>query len=252
MDMEQEKHDRKSAAQDDGVIADRVLRLEERLDRLEGRGEYAGSGSHPAWPLALGCTAAVFGWLGMGAPAHPYQYLFAALLVALAYHRGSLRSFSGPWQWPLVATNFLNMGLFFVIVLGGGVRHPLAWFKAPAVVKNPPPDSGAWYRTLVPDYSIQWYAIPGLADWTVDVTKVQVFLLIATLAGALFRFQGFASITALALLIVSIPVYLSFTWDWVVLFLVCASVSLYLQSLRIGIPRLLPGEESGIRGRSRS
>jgi hypothetical protein len=57
-----------------------------------------------------------------------------------------------------------------------------------------------------------------------------VFLLIATLAGALFRFQGFTSITALALLIVSIPVYLTFTWDWVVLFLICGTVSLYLQS----------------------
>jgi hypothetical protein len=228
--MGEKMQDGKDAVPGGGLLAERILRLEERLDRIEGRDGYAGSSSHPAWPLALGCTAAVFGWLGMGAPVHPYQYLFAALLVALAYHRGSLRSFDRPWQWPLVAANFLNLALFFVIVLGGGIRHPLAWFKTPAVVKNPPPDSGAWYRTLVPDYSIQWYAIPGLSDWSVDITKVQVFLLIATLAGALFRFQGFASITALALLIVSIPVYLSFTWDWVVLFLVCASVSLYLQS----------------------
>jgi hypothetical protein len=76
----------------------------------------------------------------------------------------------------------------------------------------------------------QWNNIPGVSDWSIDITKVQAFLLIATLAGALFRFQGFTSITALALLIVSIPVYLAFTWDWVVLFLVCGSVSLYLQS----------------------
>jgi len=68
-----------------------------------------------------------------------------------------------------------------------------------------------------------------------DITKIQTFLLIATLAGALFRFQGFTSLTALALLIVSIPIYLTFTWDWVVLFLVCGSVSLYLQS-RANIP----------------
>ena len=61
-------------------------------------------------------------------------------------------------------------------------------------------------------------------------------VLIATLAGALFRFQSFASITALALLIISIPVYLSFTWDWVVLFLISGSVSLYLQSRANGVP----------------
>jgi len=117
-----------------------------------------------------------------------------------------------------------------MIVLGGGVRHPLAWFKAPAVVKDTPPDSGTWYKALLPDYTVQWHGIQGLSDWSLDITKVQAFLLIATLAGALFRFSGFASITALALLIISIPVYLSFTWDWVVLFLVSGSVSLYLQS----------------------
>lgn len=216
--------------QDHALLARRLLRLEERLDRFEGRPGGPGAGPHPAWPLALGCTAAVFGWLGMGVPSHPYQYLFAGLLLLLAYHRRSLRLPKGRWQWPQVAVNFLTLSLFFMIVLGGGVRHPIAWFKAPVVVKEPPPDGGSWYRALVPDYTVQWLGIPGISDWSIDITKVQVFLLIATLAGALFRFQGFASITALALLIASIPVYLSFTWDWVILFLVCCSVSLYLQS----------------------
>jgi len=221
--------------QERAVIARRVLRLEERLDRLEGSPDGPGSaGPHPAWPLALGCTAAAFGWLGMGVPAHPYQYLFAGLLLLLAYHRGSLRLPKGGWQWPQIAANFATISLFFMIVLGGGVRHPLAWFKAPGVVKGPPPDGGSWYRGLVPDYTVQWHSIPGLSDWTIDFTKVQAFLLIATLAGALFRFQGFSSITALALLIISIPVYLSFTWDWVVLFLISGSVSLYLQSRASG------------------
>ena len=83
MDKEQERqpHDE----QDRAVIARRVLRLEERLDRLEGGGD-GGAQAHPAWPLALGCAAAVFGYLGMGVPAHPYQYLFAGLLLLLAYH----------------------------------------------------------------------------------------------------------------------------------------------------------------------
>ncbi len=234
--MDKEHKDQTPDEQDSVVIARRILRLEERLDRIEGGRAGGGAHAHPAWPLALGCTAVVFGYLGMGAPMHPYQFLFAGLLLLLAYHRGSLRQPKGAWQWPQVAANFLNLSLFFMIVLGGGVRHPLAWFNAPAVVKTPPPDSGSWYSGLVPDYSVQWHAIPGLSDWSVDVTKIQAFLLIATMAGALFRFQGFASITALALLIISIPVYLSFTWDWVVLFLVCVSLSLYLQSRAIGLP----------------
>lgn len=211
-------------------VVKRIARLEERLDRIEGARPDAAANAHPLWPLALGCAAALFGFLGMGLPAHRYQYLFAGLLVLLAYHRGLLLPAGPPWQWPLVAANCANLALLCVIVLGGGARQPLAWFKAPAVVRNPPPDDGAWYRSLLPDYSFEWHAIPGLSDWSLDLTKVQAFLLIATLAGGLFRFQGFASITALTLLMVSIPVYLSFSWDWVVLFLVCAGISLYLQS----------------------
>jgi hypothetical protein len=37
-------------------------------------------------------------------------------------------------------------------------------------------------------------------------------------------------------MIISIPVHVSFAWDWVVLFLVCGGVSLYLQSPDIGLP----------------
>ena len=212
------------------LLAGRVLRLEERLERLESAKVAGGTAAHPAWPFTLGLAAIVFGYLGMGVPRHPYPYLFAMLLMLLAYHRRFLRLSNIPWRWPLMVMNFLNLVLYLMIVLGGGVRRPLAWFKLPAVVKSPPPESGTWYHSLVPDYSFQWHDIPALSAWSVDLTKIQAFLLIATLAGALFRFQGFTSITALALLIVSIPVYLAFTWDWVVLFLITASVSLYLQS----------------------
>jgi hypothetical protein len=228
--MDQERDDRKDVTPDAAALAERFAMIEERLDRLEGGVRRSKPAPHPAWPLGLGFIAVVFGYLGMGVPAHPYPYLFAGLLLLLAYHRGSLLPAPGAWQWPQVAVNFTTVTLFFMIVLGGGVRHPLAWFKSPAVIKSAPADSGSWYRGIMPDYTLQWHSIPGLSDWSVDVTKVQAFLLIATLAGALFRFQGFASITALALLIISIPVYLSFTWDWVMLFLVCGSVSLYLQA----------------------
>lgn len=222
------------------AVAERIRKIEGRLDRLEGKEGQRGAGPHPGWPLGLGCLAVLFGVMGMGVPVHPYQYLFAGLLLLLVYHRGSLRPQKGAWRRPQVAVNFLTVSLFFMIVLGGGVRKPLSWFRAPSVVRETPPDSGSWYRALVLDYSVQWHAIPGLSDWSVDLTKVQAFLLIATLAAALFRFQGFASITALALLLISVPVYLSFTWDWVVLFLICGSISLYLQSGAVFAARTEP------------
>lgn len=228
--MEERGDERTDRTPDSAALAERLARLEERIDRLDGGDRRGGPVFHPAWSLILGCSAAAFGYLGMGVPSHPYPYLFAGLLMLLAYHRRALRPARGRWLWPQIVMNFATLSLFFMIVLGAGIRRPLAWFKAPAVIKNTTADSGSWYQSLVPDYSLQWHNIPGLSDWSVDVTKVQAFLLIATMAGALFRFQGFASITALALLIISIPVYLSFTWDWVMLFLVCGSVSLYLQA----------------------
>ena len=211
------------------TITHRLLRLEERLDRLESPGATARM-VHPSWPLALGCIAVALGYLGMGVPKHPYQYLFSGLLLLLAYHRRFLRMAAGWWQWPLAVVNAANVALFFLMVLGGGVRYPFLWLKAPGVVQQAQPDGGNWYNRMVPDYDLQWHMIPGVTDWSIDLTKVQVFLLIMALAGALFRFQGFASVMALALFIVSIPVYLAFSWDWVVLFLVFGSVSLYLQT----------------------
>jgi hypothetical protein len=228
--MGAEHLEHKTGTSDTDILAGRILRLEERLDRLQGTHGKARTVPHPAWPFAVGLAALVFGYLGMGLPQHPYQYLFAGLLALLAYHRGFLRLSKVPWRWPQTAVNFLSLAMFFMIVLGGGVRHPFAWMRSPGVVKTPASEEGSWYRAVIPDYSLQWNTIPGISDWSIDLTKVQAFLLIATLAGGLFRFQGFTSITALALLIVSIPVYLTFTWDWVVLFLVCGCVSLYLQS----------------------
>lgn len=213
------------------IFRKRLALLEERLDVMEGRSVAARRAAHPAWALALACTASVFGFLGMGVPVHPYQYLFAALLLVLAYHRGWLRPGAGKWQWPLVAANFVSLALFFLIVLGGGVRRPFTWFKTPGIVKTLPPDNSPWYGKMLPDYSLQWLEVPGVSDWSVDLTKIQAFLLIATLAGALFRFQGFTSVAALALLLVSLPAYLAFTWDWVLLYLIALSISLYLQSL---------------------
>ena len=221
------------SGRDDGVkplFAERLLRLEERMDRIERSGAADRPPTLPVWALLLGVSAAACGIVGMGAPKHPYQYLFSGLLLLLFYHQRGLVLAAGRIRWPLVLLNFTNIALFFLIVLGGGVRRPFNWLRSPGFVRNAPADGGSWYGGLVPDYSVQWRDIPGVSDWALDITKVQVFLLIATMIGALFRIQGFTSVTALALLIFSIPLYLTFNWDWVVPFLVLASASLYLQS----------------------
>lgn len=215
---------------DNEILLKRISRLEERLEILEGRRVPRGA-VHPAWSLALAGTASVFGVLGMGIPTHPYQYLFAALLLVLAYHRRWLRPARDGWRWPLVAANFAGLALFLLIVLGGGVRKPLVWLRTPGIVKAVPPENTTWYGKALPDYSLQWQEVPGLSDWSIDLTKIQAFLLIATLAGALFRFQGFTSVTALVLLLVSLPAYLSFAWDWVLPYLIVLSISFYLQAL---------------------
>ncbi len=215
--------------QGEDILVRRLLRLEERMDLLERSGSPRRPIVHPAWPFTLGCMAAAFGLLGMGVPRHPYQYLFAGLLLLIFYHRRVLYWEAGKWRWPLAALNFANIALFFLIVLGGGAQRPFSWVRSPVLSKNQLPEGGSWYSGLLPDYSVRWRDLPGISDWTLDITRVQVFLLIATMAGALFRLQGFTSVTALALLIISIPLYLTFSWDWVVLFLILAGASLYVQ-----------------------
>lgn len=220
------------------TIEERLSRIEARLDGLEERRDGNGPPRlHPAWPFTLGIVAAGFGYLGLGLPQHFYQPLFAGLLLLLAYHRRFLLPARGAWRWPLTALNFLLLCLLFKLLVGGGVTHPFDWLKVPAVAKVPPSGDGSWYQQLVPDITVQWQAVPRVSDWSMDLTRIQTLLLIATLAGALFRFQPFTSFTALALLVISIPAYLGFDWDRVILFLVIGSVALYVQSRVAAAPR---------------
>ncbi len=214
---------------DKSALADRVQKLEERLDLHGDRTGRGGQSFNPLVAFLSGLVALMFGFFGMGLPQHYYHFLFPALLLALFYHRGLLLPARSRWRWPQILVNFIILCLFFKLLIGGGTHHPLDWLKAPAISKAPPAGEGSWYNWMVPDFTVRWQSIPHVSDWSFDLTKIQTLLFIATLAGALFRFQPFTSITALALLIISVPVYLQFTWDWVVLFLVLGSVSLYLQ-----------------------
>lgn len=213
--------------------------LTQRLDRLEaevaqlraaGPAEGAWSMPHPAYALALGGAALACAYLGLGLPVHFYQPLFAALALLLGYHRGLWRQVSGPWAWPLVAMNFLLLLAAFELLLGGGVHLPMAWLKLPTLMANPEAANGGWVQRVVPSYSMVWQGVPGVSDWRVDMTRIQALLWVLTLIAALFRFQPFASMTALALVILSIPSYLRFEWDWVILALILGGAALYIQT----------------------
>ncbi|MFQ5936179.1 MAG: hypothetical protein ACE5LB_07220 [Acidiferrobacterales bacterium] len=219
-----------------------LQRLEQRIARLERRLPAAARASkarsspaeaievHPMVPVGLGMVVLFCGYLGLGVPQHYYQPLFACLVLALAYHRRFWLLPVHPWRWPQVVVNFLMLSLFFKLLIGGGTRYPLDWLRVPALRKVPPSEGSPWYEQVFPNFDVQWEGIPALTDLSIDITMIQTMLLIATLAGALFRFQPFASLTAVLLLVVSIPTFLGFNWDWVVLFLVLGGISLYLQT----------------------
>ncbi len=206
----------------------RIERLEERLGPWSADEPNLPPRLHPLLPFALGLAAVVLGYLGLGYPQHYYQVLFSVLLLLLLYHRGSLRPVQGNWKWPQIIVNFLVLCLLFKLLIGGESAHPFDWIKLPAIAKVPPAGNQSWYA--LPDYSVQWQAIPGLADWSIDITRIQTLLFVVIFAGALFRFEPFTSIAALVLLLVSLPVYLRYDWDKVILFLIAGSVSLYLQA----------------------
>lgn len=206
----------------------RLGRIEQRLDREEGARRPPQF--HPAWPLALGLSAVTLGYFGVGLPSHYYQALFSAALLLFLYHRGRLSRMPGRWTWPLMLTNFLVVCLIFKLLIGGGICRPFDWIKAPAIAKVQPAEEQSWYSAFVPDYTVQWQAVPQLSEWSVDITKIQTFLLLAALAGSLFRFEPFTSIAAFVLLLLSLPGYLRYNWDLVIPFILLGSVSLYMQT----------------------
>jgi hypothetical protein len=208
----------------------RVHAIEERLNRMEAKPSAGFSSPHPAWAFILSAVSLILGYMALGHPQHYYHFLFSGLLLLLLYHRGFLHKAEGHWRWPQVVLNFLLLCLFFKFIIGGGITYPFDWLKLPVLTKTPLPAHPSWYSSFIPDYTLQWQAIPKVSDWSIDITKIQTIFLLATFAGALFRFEPFTSITAMTLLVISVPAYLHYNWDWVVLFLIFGSISLYIQS----------------------
>lgn len=188
------------------------------------------SSGNPALAFTLGLIAIVFGYLGMGLPQHYYQPLFAALVLTLAWRHGAIDLPATRWRWPLVVIMFLILCLVFKLLIGGGTSHPFAWLKVPVFEVVEPAEQASWYKKVLPQIELNFKGVPHLSDWTINITKIQTLFLVATLVAAMVRFQPFASLTALALLIVSIPTLATFNWDWVLPFLILGAATFYLRS----------------------
>jgi hypothetical protein len=200
---------------------------------------------HPAWSFVIGITGLACGYLGMGLPQHYYQPLFAGLIMLLGWRHHIIDLPANHWRWPLAILLFLLLCMLFKLLIGGGTTHPFAWLKIPVIEMATPPEEGSWYTRVVPEFDVRFKGIPNLSDWAIDITKIQTLFLVATLVGAMVRFQPFASLTALALLVVSIPTLASFNWDWVLMFLILAGIAFYLRSPSGMYPRVRHQQNPG-------
>jgi hypothetical protein len=196
--------------------------LEERVQRLE---TLLGDPRRPRslagrsfWiALALSGGSIGLGIKGFGLPNHPYQVASAALAVALAYHRGWLRRAGGALTVLAALLNVAQLSLLMKLFIGSGRRFPFFWLKYPSL------------NQVIPKWSMAWEPT-ALTTWEIDFTILQTFLVIVTLVGALFRFQPFVSLTALGLMVASVPAFMDFQWSWVFPAIALCAVSLYLQT----------------------
>ncbi len=175
----------------------------------------------PLLSLIFATLALVVSFLGFGLPNHPYQPSTAIAILAVAYHRKWLKRPKDALGFTLMALNAGILSLQCKLLIGGGVRQPFAWLKLPSF-------QGA---------STGWIALPQLvwqpgplSDWPVDLTRIQSFLFVVTVAAAWVRFQPFASFTAFALLLASVPAFVDFRWDFVLPAMGCAFAAFYVQA----------------------
>lgn len=153
---------------------------------------------------------------GLGLPNHPYQWSLGFLGVALAYHRGWLAWRRHPLTFFLAGLNVCQIAMLLKLLIGSGRRYPFAWMEYPNGFQ-------------VSSMSFTWQS-PNLATWQLDLTLIQTFLFLVTVAGAVVRFQPFTSLTAILLLVASLPAFSSFDWAWVFPAMMAAGVALYLQA----------------------
>ncbi len=171
--------------------------------------------------VTVASTALVISYLAFGLPNHPYQPGIAIAILLVAYHRRWLKRPADALGYVLAALNAGILSLLGKLIIGGGVRMPFAWLKLPGLQGGSP----GWIALP----QLVWQPIP-LSDWPVDLTRIQSFLFVVTAAAAWVRFQPFASLTAFALLLASLPAYVDFRWDWVLPAMGSAFAAFYVQA----------------------
>lgn len=211
------------------------LSLEQRVSRLEGALGWASEYEKYTKlrfliSFSLALAALVLCYKGLQLPNHRYQIILGILTAALAYHRGWFLLPTKWYEWVLALVDAALLSLLFRLVIGTGTRLPLFWLQYPTIASDPA-NKSKW----IPSWNFSWQP-SSFAEWSVDFTVVQTFLLVVTLVGALFRFQPFVSITAVLLVLSSIPAMAEFDWNWVFPALLVSGLAFYVQlpSSRVG------------------
>lgn len=203
------------------TLEERIARLEARIPELTRSAEV---GEKTFFALLVLSVAALYtAFRGLGFPNHPYQGVLGILATALAYHRGWFLTPARPHHWALAPINALILSMLLKLVIGGGARHPLHWLQYPSIMSQKA--EGKW----IPEFNMIW-APTTLSAWEIDFTVIQTFLLIVSLAGALFDLDLFVSLILFVLILISIPIFASFEWSWVFPALLTSAVAFYLNS----------------------
>lgn len=173
--------------------------------------------------LAIYCAAR-----SLGFPTELYQWSIGLALVGLAYHSGHWRLIARPENLILVPLNVVLIGMLTKLLIGAGLRHPFYWLRYPTIQLSGPAEK--WY-SIIPKTDLAWQS-SELASWAVDLTVVQSFLAVICVFTALIRFQPFASLVALLLVLFSIPSLMEFNWPLVFPAMLLSGVAFYLQTPR--------------------
>jgi hypothetical protein len=175
----------------------------------------------PLLSFSLLGFSVVSAYLGMGLPNHPYQLGLAAIAMGIAVERRWLPFPRKPLEFVTLGLNAFCLSMVSKIFIGGGLRTPFAWLQIPQLDAS----MGSW----IPKVGVQWVGVP-LGTWQVDLTQVQSYLVIVTALAAWLRFQPFASLTLLLLILASLPSYIDFDWNWCLPAMAAACVSFYSQA----------------------
>ena len=212
--------------------------LEERVARLEGAlgwgsrtYEYL-DGKRFILSVLFVLVGIGVGLGGLGQPNHIYQFVFATISVGVAYNRAWLLWPRQTYQWILAGLNCWLLAILYKLVIGSGTAQPLQWLRLPVLgndASTQAADKSSSWAPKIPSIDLRWEEI-GLTATEIDLTLMQTFLLLITIIGCAFEFQPFASLTALLLIVASLPAFLSFEWQWVFPTILMGALGLYLQA----------------------